>query len=607
MKTNTIRLCALVVLVVQTLALAQKTEVRVRKGKVVAEMASQSVEVGAGRKAILSPGEGLRTSVDDPMVDDLMKIYQWVEEEKQAQREQIHETSIQVFRVDDETRFTLAYLLELRNTKSEPRRVCWVKGTSLLEEPRYYDLQGRLLPFDVDKLSADMGNYAIRFREPVAPGEKFKYLGVSKLRANGAMWKDGPLWHLQTGCCLPNCLNYFQFILPKSAIFVDSNRQVTLTDSVEGRVALTIRNYTGPAGDGTYHIAFLWPDKDGTTLADLPPQYRGLRDNEQTDIVRSGQFAMPQILAGEVFDDQSTPLTTVRTLCSAAIRGDRERVLDLMANPFIRGIAALQYDQFNIPDRAAELIEGFGFDLVKTPTWPQEPANGYQHPVYLTRKGSLLHDAIIAMIYRDGKWYWGGMSTWITGPENTDDQDETPMASVTLSKDEAGLDAATYDGLEPGWSMKKWLFLGPIDVPWEGEGYFPDEKTANEFFDVKSLDMEQFSPQVRIGEQDYEWGVLSSEYIGIDLTKAFDKWFAVAYAWAQIDMPEETKGVLGIGADDAVQVWLNGQLIHQNVIGRILAYHDNVPVTFKKGKNQLVLKVLNYGGPWGFSCQLLDL
>jgi len=29
-------------------------------------------------------------------------------------------------------------------------------------------------------------------------------------------------------------------------------------------------------------------------------------------------------------------------------------------------------------------------------------------------------------------------------------------------------------------------------------------------------------------------------------------------------------------------------------------------VTFKKGKNQLVLKILNTGGPWGFACRLLE-
>jgi hypothetical protein len=43
MKTHTTRFCAFVVLAVTALALAQRTEVRVRKGEVVAEMASQSV------------------------------------------------------------------------------------------------------------------------------------------------------------------------------------------------------------------------------------------------------------------------------------------------------------------------------------------------------------------------------------------------------------------------------------------------------------------------------------------------------------------------------------------------------------------------------------
>ena len=34
--------------------------------------------------------------------------------------------------------------------------------------------------------------------------------------------------------------------------------------------------------------------------------------------------------------------------------------------------------------------------------------------------------------------------------------------------------------------------------------------------------------------------------------------------------------------------------------------NDRVPVTFKKGKNQLVLKILNYGGSWGFACRLVE-
>jgi len=72
-------------------------------------------------------------------------------------------------------------------------------------------------------------------------------------------------------------------------------------------------------------------------------------------------------------------------------------------------------------------------------------------------------------------------------------------------------------------------------------------------------------------------------------------------------MAEESTGVLGIGSDDCVKVWLDGKLVHENVVGRgVMPDSDHVPVTFKKGRNQLVLKILNYGGPWGFACRLLS-
>ena len=74
-----------------------------------------------------------------------------------------------------------------------------------------------------------------------------------------------------------------------------------------------------------------------------------------------------------------------------------------------------------------------------------------------------------------------------------------------------------------------------------------------------------------------------------------------------LDMAEETQAVLGIGSDDSIKVWLNGKLVHKNLVVRgVIADNDRVPVTFKKGKNQLVLKLLNCGGSWGFACRLLS-
>jgi hypothetical protein len=159
--------------------------------------------------------------------------------------------------------------------------------------------------------------------------------------------------------------------------------------------------------------------------------------------------------------------------------------------------------------------------------------------------------------------------------------------------------------------MRKWLFLGLIQIEWDGNapgaGYFPDEEASNAFFDLDSLNVERFEPRVRLGDHDFEWATLHSEYGVIDLTQVYDDWFVVAYAWAQVDMPAETSGVLGIGSDDCIKVWLNGKLVHRHLGGRgVIPDSDRVPVTFKKGKNQLVLKIMNYGGPWGFACRLLE-
>ena len=601
MRTNIWILWAVVLLTVQTIVLGQKTEVSVKKGKVIAETEAASVAIDAGRKAILSPDKNPTVTVDDPLVDDVMEIYKWIEAEKQAQREKIDTSSIQVIKIENEHLFTIAYYAEIQNQKSEPSDTCVIEGVSILDEPRYYDLQGNLLRFDLEKINATRGTYTVSYPYTVGPGQNFKCICVSKITPDEGVLKEGPLRHIQAGWSVPNCLNYFRFILPASAIFVDSSRPVTIMDNVDGRVALTIRSYTGPFGDGMYHIAFLWPDKDGTTFADLPPQYRGLRDPSEEDVVKEGRRRTAQILAGGTYRGQQTPLETLLSLYSAVVRKDTAQFLELIA-PDLRQIAAGQMDEVM---GAAGLVVNFQF--LGTPTWPDKPANGYEHPVYLCREGSLLCEATITMACQDGKWYLKNLESGRKKTQSTDSVVSQVSGGVTISKAKPDLGAVTYEGLKPGQFMRRWLFLGPIHVPWKGEGYFPDEETSNKFFDTESLGLERFEPKVKIGETDYEWSILYSEYGVVDLTPVFDKWFVVAYAWAQIDMPEETRAVLGIGSDDCIKVWLNGKLVHENRVGRgVIPDSDRVPVTFKKGRNQLVLKILNYGGPWGFACRLLE-
>ncbi|MHC4603013.1 MAG: hypothetical protein ACYS6W_06745 [Planctomycetota bacterium] len=472
--------------------------------------------------------------------------------------------------------------------------------TLILKKPQYYDMAGNLIPFDLEKINARSGIYTLHLSKAIQPGEQIKYIGVSEID-NAVFSKEGPLWilRLNYGSGAHN-LCYYRFILPESAIFVDSSQPATMIDSVDGRVAVTIRIYSGESGDGLT-IAYLWPDKDGTTFADIPPQYRGLRDQAEQEIVEEGRLEIAKILSGGTYEKQNTPLDTLLSLYSAAAHKNIEGFLN-MVSPDLREFAAEQKDEImEMTSRVAD------YQFLGTPTWPEEPEKDYEHPVYLCREGSLICEATLVMVYQDGKWYLQDFSYGRKKTESTDSADSKVSGGVTITKGKTDLSAATYDGLKPGKFMRRWLFLGLIQIPWEGETYFPDDKTAIKYVDAKLLGLEQFEPKVRIGEKDYEWAILNSEYGVVDLTQVYDDWFVVAYAWAQINMAEETHGVLGIGSDDSVKVWLNGKLVHKNLVVRgVIADNDRVPVTFKKGKNQLVLKILNTGGPWGFACRLLS-
>jgi hypothetical protein len=176
-----------------------------------------------------------------------------------------------------------------------------------------------------------------------------------------------------------------------------------------------------------------------------------------------------------------------------------------------------------------------------------------------------------------------------------------------VDKMQPTLEAVTYHGLKPGEFMKKWLLLGPIPA-FEGE---PNMAKAEAAFAREHLEsFEQFDPAIQIGDLAV-WTPYRS-YTGIiDVHRAWPQdWkgeHVVAYAWAQVDMPEETISLLGVGSDDAVKVWLNGELVHENWTNRPpFPDSDRFKVTFRKGSNQLVFKIQNQVRRWGFCCRLLE-
>jgi len=175
-------------------------------------------------------------------------------------------------------------------------------------------------------------------------------------------------------------------------------------------------------------------------------------------------------------------------------------------------------------------------------------------------------------------------------------------------------EAPAYSGLKPDEFLKHWLILKPIPVSGQKQNP-PDEAAQRQAFAQDWLREQGGEPNIhpqpglkqKIGDRELVWQQVDSDSENIDLRQNSDPSnFALAYAWAEIDLPEKTAGLLGIGSDDAIKVWLNGTLVHEHWVERGLQRDDDlVPVQFQAGTNRLVLKVQNIQGDWAFVCRLL--
>ena len=59
--------------------------------------------------------------------------------------------------------------------------------------------------------------------------------------------------------------------------------------------------------------------------------------------------------------------------------------------------------------------------------------------------------------------------------------------------------------------------------------------------------------------------------------------------------------IFRFGSDDGIKVWVNGQLVHANEVGRAYKPNaDRAPASLKAGLNRILIKIDNYTGDWGF-------
>lgn len=187
----------------------------------------------------------------------------------------------------------------------------------------------------------------------------------------------------------------------------------------------------------------------------------------------------------------------------------------------------------------------------------------------------------------------------------------TPPLDVAPGTVQIPLEMADRDGrlidaavatlliLPPG-AVRTWSVVGPFPNR-DGEGfdavYEPEQK--------RDLGKPVTFPDGKT----HGWKRANTDDKGfLDLARQFNPGSDVcAYAVAYVKSAKARKAVLSIGADDGCKVWFNGELvIARNVASPASPGQYKVGVELREGVNEVLLKITQIGGGWGFYADLLD-
>jgi CubicO group peptidase (beta-lactamase class C family) len=174
-----------------------------------------------------------------------------------------------------------------------------------------------------------------------------------------------------------------------------------------------------------------------------------------------------------------------------------------------------------------------------------------------------------------------------------------------------GYDKASYDASQAGKFMKNWLIAGPVSV--STDTLEPTDSLQEKVFKTDIISGVNVVPgkpvpPVLVKQKDFKWQLISLGDDIVDLDTFYKgKDFVYAYALAEIKASDATNVIFALGSDDGIKVWLNGKLVHDNWIPRgVNKDNDLVPLKLVKGSNQVLLKVQDIKGGWGFVARMLD-
>ena len=146
--------------------------------------------------------------------------------------------------------------------------------------------------------------------------------------------------------------------------------------------------------------------------------------------------------------------------------------------------------------------------------------------------------------------------------------------------------------------IRDWLVLAPIAI----QGESGADQIDKDFIAGEAAAKPKAGDKVTVGGTELTWTTHKSADYYIDFLTGFGKArgeYVAAYAVTYIVADEDMKLTLALSSNDQGKAWLNGQQVFRFADTRTLEKDsDKSEVTLKKGRNVLLLKVINETNNW---------
>ena len=169
-----------------------------------------------------------------------------------------------------------------------------------------------------------------------------------------------------------------------------------------------------------------------------------------------------------------------------------------------------------------------------------------------------------------------------------------------MEKANQGFDTNTLNTMaRSAGFINDWKVIGPFN------------NKNNDVYDRAFANLQKidFSKNIKVGSNSIQWQNLSLDgaFPVIPFADLYGREELTAYAFTSITLDKNMSAMLKIGSNDEIVCWVNGEKVHEIFIGRSLKIdEDIVKVNFKKGKNNILIKVLNRGNNWEACLRVCD-